>query len=206
MTFGLVSPGLLSHKFEFMTQNFFGIHWGSISLVLLASFTGALMSLWSYLVGQCFGLSFILFLGQCNLSSFGFRPMVAQAIGTHSQSEYSGDRTANIDRQNCIFGYQTSSTGSWSEVSSHQTVSTIARMVSLVRMDPLGPFFFFQLLYISFLQLGPPSKTLGSLSLNKPNQPQLNSNYPTQKLNKNNKNIHNDDYILAKKNYFTTKE
>ena len=60
-------------------------------------------------------------------------------------------------------------------------------------------FFFFQLLYISFLQLGPPSKTLGSLSLNKPNQPQLNSNYPTQKLNKNNKNIHNDDYILAKK-------
>ena len=32
------------------------------------------------------------------------------------------------------------------------------------------------------------------------------SNYPTKKLNKNNKNIHNGDCILAKKNYFTTKE
>ena len=62
--------------------------------------------------------------------------------------------------------------------------------------------FFFQLLYISFLQLGPPSKTLGSLSLNKPNQPQLNSNYPTQKLNKNNKNIHNSHCILAKKLFY----
>ena len=27
-----------------------------------------------------------------------------------------------------------------------------------------------------------------------------------KKLNKNNKNIHNDDCILVKKNYFTTKE
>ena len=35
------------------------------------------------------------------------------------------------------------------------------------------------------------------------------SNYPTKKLNKNNKNIHNGDCILAKKkkkNYFTTKK
>ena len=30
-----------------------------------------------------------------------------------------------------------------------------------------------------------------------PNQPQPNSNYLRQKLNKNNKNIHNDDCILV---------
>ena len=34
-----------------------------------------------------------------------------------------------------------------------------------------------------------------------------NNNYPTQKLNKNNKNIHNGDCILVKKkNYFAIKE
>ena len=44
-----------------------------------------------------------------------------------------------------------------------------------------------------------PSKTLG---------PSPSSNYPIKILNKNNKNVHNCDCILAKKkkNYFTTKE
>ena len=43
---------------------------------------------------------------------------------------------------------------------------------------------------------------------NKPNQSHSNSNYLAKKLNKNNKNIHNGDCILAqkKKNYFTTKK
>ena len=52
----------------------------------------------------------------------------------------------------------------------------------------------------------PLSKPQILLLLNKPSQPHLDSNYPTKKLNKNNKNIHNGDCILAKKNYFTTKE
>ena len=38
-----------------------------------------------------------------------------------------------------------------------------------------------------------------SILPNQSNQPNSNSNYPTQKLNKNNKNIHNDDCILVKK-------
>ena len=37
-------------------------------------------------------------------------------------------------------------------------------------------------------------------------RPPPTNNYLTQKLNKNNKNIHNGDCILAKKNYFTTKK
>ena len=38
-------------------------------------------------------------------------------------------------------------------------------------------------------------------------RPPPTNNYPTQKLNKNNKNIHNGNCILAKKkNYFTTKK
>ena len=46
----------------------------------------------------------------------------------------------------------------------------------------------------------PSSKTLGVFFiLNKPNQPHPTSNYSTQKLNKNNKNIHNSDCILATK-------
>ena len=32
--------------------------------------------------------------------------------------------------------------------------------------------------------------------------PNSNTNYPTQKLNKNNKNIHNGDCILAKKQFY----
>ena len=41
---------------------------------------------------------------------------------------------------------------------------------------------------------------------NLPNEPSPSNNYPTQKFNKNNKSIHNDDCILGKKNYFTTKK
>ena len=73
-------------------------------------------------------------------------------------------------------------------------------------LPPRGPnFFFFFIVIIYFIfvvrshskTLGPPSKTY------------FNSNYPIQKLNKNNKNIHNGDCILAKKkkkNYFATKK
>ena len=40
---------------------------------------------------------------------------------------------------------------------------------------------------------------VGHFLPNQFSQPNLSSNYLTQKLNKNNKNIHNDDCILAKK-------
>ena len=49
------------------------------------------------------------------------------------------------------------------------------------------------------------SKTLSLLLSNQPSQPSPTSNYPTQKLNKNNKRIHNSNCILAKI-LFTTKK
>ena len=51
-----------------------------------------------------------------------------------------------------------------------------------------------------------PFKTLGFLPFDKPNQSHPNSNYQTQKVNKNNKNIRNGDCILGKKKKFTTKK
>ena len=88
-------------------------------------------------------------------------------------------------------------------------------------MDPVkgsgsGPpssnflFLFLVIIYFIFV-VGPPSKALDLHIFNKANQPHPNSNYLTQKLNKNNKNIHNSDCVLAtnkkkKKKYFTTKE
>ena len=56
----------------------------------------------------------------------------------------------------------------------------------------LSFFFFLLILYIIFV-VAPPSKTLG---------PSPTSNYRTQKLNKNNKNIHNGDCILAKNPFY----
>ena len=74
----------------------------------------------------------------------------------------------------------------------------------------LGPniYIYIYIVFIYFISIDRPlSKTLGPLLLNKPNWPHPNSNYPTQKFNKNNKNIHNGNCILAKKKtYFTTKE
>ena len=69
---------------------------------------------------------------------------------------------------------------------------------------PWVQFFIFsiQLLHILFLQLGPPSKTLGPFSPNQSSQSNPNNNYPTQNLNKNNTNIHNGDYILTKKLFY----
>ena len=75
----------------------------------------------------------------------------------------------------------------------------------------LGPpiqllFFFSYHIFYFYIWVLP--KPQAFLLLNKPNQFHPNSNYPIKKLNKNNKVIHNDDFILAKKkkNYFTTKE
>ena len=51
--------------------------------------------------------------------------------------------------------------------------------------------------YIHHFCICPHSKTLG---------PTPTSNYPIKKLNKKNKNIHNVDCMLVKKNYFITKE
>ena len=45
--------------------------------------------------------------------------------------------------------------------------------------------------------IGHLQKPLALFLLNKPNQPHPTSNYSIQKLNKNNKNIHNNDCILA---------
>ena len=71
-------------------------------------------------------------------------------------------------------------------------------------MDPggalpfLGPIFFrYHIFYFcSWVSL---SRPLGLFFLNKSSQPYFNNNYPIQKFNKNNKNIHNGDCILAKK-------
>ena len=57
-------------------------------------------------------------------------------------------------------------------------------------------FLFLVIIYFIFV-VGPPSKALDLHFFNKANQPHPNSNYLTQKLNKNNKNIHNSDCILA---------
>ena len=65
--------------------------------------------------------------------------------------------------------------------------------------SPLGSIFFFiVILYFIFVFV--------PFLPNQSSQPNPNSNYPIQKLNKNYKNIHNGDCILAKKNYFTTNE
>ena len=61
-------------------------------------------------------------------------------------------------------------------------------------------YIYIYIVFIYFISIDRPlSKTLGPLLLNKPNWPHPNSNYPTQKFNKNNKNIHNGNCILAKK-------
>ena len=67
------------------------------------------------------------------------------------------------------------------------------------RGGPAGPpwfqiFLFIVILYFIFV--------FSPLLANQSSQPNSNSNFPTQKLNKNNKNIHNDDWILAKKKQF----
>ena len=71
----------------------------------------------------------------------------------------------------------------------------------------LGSNFFFLVITLYFIFIvGSSSKNLGLFLLNKFRQSHPNRNYLTQKLNKNNKNIHNDDCIFAGKNYFTIKE
>ena len=60
---------------------------------------------------------------------------------------------------------------------------------------PAGPIVFLKSFYISFFLLGP-------LLSNQSSQLNLDSNYPIKKLNKNNKNIHNSDCILAKKLFY----
>ena len=53
--------------------------------------------------------------------------------------------------------------------------------------------------YLFFWQLNPPFKILASLLSNQPSQPSRTSNYSIQKLNKNNKSLHNGDCILPNK-------
>ena len=66
---------------------------------------------------------------------------------------------------------------------------------------PSGPNFFLVIIFFIFVVRSLP-KLQAPFLHNKPNQLHPNSNYPTKKLNKNNKNIHNDDFILAKKKLF----
>ena len=58
-----------------------------------------------------------------------------------------------------------------------------------------GPIFLFYLLYFSFFF------SCASLSYQS-SQPNPISNYSTKKINKNNKSIHNGDFILAKKLFY----
>ena len=66
--------------------------------------------------------------------------------------------------------------------------------------------FFFSYYIVFYFYIWVFFQNLRPLSSDKFRQFYPNSNYPTQKLNKNNKIIHNDDCIFAGKNYFTTKE
>ena len=69
--------------------------------------------------------------------------------------------------------------------------------------EPPWPKFFFLLIIFFLFTVGPhSSKTLGPLRINQPSQPNPISHCPTQKLNKNSKNIHNGDCILAKKLFY----
>ena len=70
----------------------------------------------------------------------------------------------------------------------------------------LGSIFFFSYYIVFYFYIWVFFQNLRPLSSYKFRQFHPNSNYPTQKLNKNNKIIHNDDCIFAGKNYFTTKE
>ena len=56
-----------------------------------------------------------------------------------------------------------------------------------------------------FYSWTPLSKPLAPFFSNHPNKSNPNRNYPTQNLNKNHKNIHNGDCILAKKNILRSK-
>ena len=59
--------------------------------------------------------------------------------------------------------------------------------------------FFVLVIFFSFVVGSLFSQTLAPLLSNESNQPRPTSNYPTQKLNKNNKSIYNDNCNLANK-------
>ena len=71
---------------------------------------------------------------------------------------------------------------------------------------PLGPIFIYLFIFIVIIFLifvvRLPSKILDFFFHNKLNWPYPNSNYPTKKLNQKKKNIHNGNYILAKKTFY----
>ena len=67
--------------------------------------------------------------------------------------------------------------------------------------DPIF-FFFFTYYIFYFCSWVLPPKTLALLLSNQPSQLNPISNHSTQKINENNKSIHNDDFILVKKLFY----